>query len=73
MKITNQSLNGFTLDAVRFLRADLNKRQALKVLIEAKPHMLDASVISAEIWELLEEKAIILYPNKLVWAHKNTF
>ena len=47
MKITNQSLNGFTLDAVRFLRADLNKRQALKVLIEAKPHMLDASVISA--------------------------
>ena len=66
MKITNQSLNGFTLDTVRFLRADLSKRQALQVLIEAKPHMLDASVISAEIWELLEEKAIILYPNKLV-------
>lgn len=66
MKIKNQSLNGFTLDTVRFLRADLNKRQALQVLIEAKPHMLDASVISAEIWELLEEKARILYPNKLV-------
>ena len=66
MKIKNQSLNGFTLDTVRFLRADLSKRQALQVLIEAKPHMLDASVISAEIWELLEEKAIILYPNKLV-------
>jgi|TARA_B110000902_G_scaffold62353_1_gene73741 hypothetical protein len=66
MKIKNQSLNGFTLDTVRFLRADLSKRQALQVLIEAKPHMLDASVISAEIWELLEEKARILYPNKLV-------
>ena len=66
MKLKNQSLNGFTLDTVRFLRADLSKRQALQVLIEAKPYLLDASVISAEIWDLLEEKAKILYPQNRI-------
>jgi len=66
MKIKNQALNGFTLDTVRFLRADLSKSQALRVLLEAKPYLLDASVISAEIWDLLEEKAKILYPQNRI-------